>query len=97
MYKNEYLEKYKKKIEYLNFDEEITKLFNESYEISCNNKLEDFNVQLEYEFILRLIKLSKNQNHDIYEALSIYFEKYDELNNYISFNNEKKKVLTSKM
>ena len=24
-------------------------------------------------------------------------EKYDELNNYISFNNEKKKVLTSKM
>lgn len=78
MDKSEYLEKYKKKIEYLNFDEEITKLFNESYEISCNNKLEDFNVQLEYEFILRLIKLAKNQNHDIYEALSIYFEKYNE-------------------
>lgn len=78
MDKIEYLEKYKKKIEYLNFDEEITKLFNESYEISCNNKLEDFNVQLEYEFILRLIKLAKNQNHDIYEALSIYFEKYNE-------------------
>lgn len=54
MDKNEYLEKYKKKIEYLNFDEEITKLFNESYEISCNNRSEDFNAQLEYEFILRL-------------------------------------------
>ena len=78
MDKNEYLEKYKKKIEYLNFDEEITKLFNESYEISCNNRSEDFNAQLEYEFILRLIKLAKNQNHDIYEALSIYFEKYNE-------------------
>ena len=78
MDKTEYLEKYKKKIEYLNFDEEITKLFNESYEISCNNRSEDFNVQLEYEFILRLIKLAKNQNHDIYEALSIYFEKYNE-------------------
>ena len=59
-------------------EEEITKLFNESYEISCNNSSEDFNAQLEYEFILRLIKLAKNQNHDIYEALSIYFEKYNE-------------------
>ena len=89
MNKDEYINDYKNKFEYLDFSEEIIKLFDEAYDKAENEKRENFNNQLEYEFISRLIEKAKNGDKEIYDNLSLYHEKYNAF--YLRKNKDKSK------
>ena len=77
MNKEDYINDYKNKFEYLSFNEEIIKMFDEAYEKAKKEKRENFNNQLEYEFILKLIEKARNGDKEIYDNLSLYHEKYN--------------------
>ena len=89
MDKEDYINDYKNKFEYLNFNEEIIKMFEEAYEKAKNAKRENFNNQLEYEFILKLIEKARNGDKEIYDNLSLYHEKYNAF--YLRKNKDKLK------
>ena len=89
MNKDEYINDYKNKFEYLDFNEEIIKLFDEAYDKAENEKRENFNNQLEYEFISRLIEKAKKGDKEIYDNLSLYHEKYNAF--YLRKNKDKLK------